>query len=205
MSDILDREMLDGELLDTEVDVIEICADEDAWLEEDDTLPRRALWKGAVAGLAGGLAAAWTMNQFQAALSKLEHSANGGAGTESEPKGDDATVKAASAVSESVAGQPLSEDEKRIAGPVVHYVFGSTIGALYGAAAEMMPLTSRAWGLPFGAAVWVGADEIGVPAAGLSEAPTRIPASTHASALAAHLVYGATTDGVRRLVRAILR
>jgi putative membrane protein len=167
--------------------------------------PDGAVWKGMLAGLAGGLAASWTMNRFQAGLSKLPVHQNGGASDSRQVQGDDATVKAASAVSETLTHHKLAPDEKRMAGPVGHYVFGSTIGALYGAAAEIAPATAKAWGLPFGAAVWVGADEIGVPAARLSEPPNRIPASTHASALAAHLVYGATTDGVRRLVRAMLK
>jgi putative membrane protein len=170
-----------------------------------DSRSDKVVWKGMLAGLAGGLAASWTMNQFQAGLSKLAKHSNGGASEQQEQQGDDATVKIASAVSETLAHHKLTPDEKRIAGPVVHYVFGSTIGALYGAAAEIAPVTSKAWGLPFGAAMWVGADEIGVPAAGLSGPPTQFSASTHASALAAHLVYGATTDGVRRLVRAMLK
>jgi uncharacterized membrane protein YagU involved in acid resistance len=68
----------------------------------------------------------------------------------------------------------------------------------------MAPSTTAAWGLPFGAAVWLGADEVAVPAFGLSKAPMEYPASTHASALAAHLVYGLTVDVVRRAVRAAL-
>ncbi len=166
--------------------------------------PDRAVWKGLLAGLAGGLAASWTMNRFQAGLSKLAEHQNGGASDDQQEEGADATVKAASAVSEALTHHKLTPDEKKMAGPIVHYVFGSMIGALYGAAAEIAPVTAKAWGLPFGAAVWVGADEIGVPAAGFSEPPNRVPASTHASALAAHLVYGATTDGVRRLVRAVV-
>jgi putative membrane protein len=159
-----------------------------------------AIWKGVVAGLAGGIVAAWTMNEFQAALSKLTR----GNGRSSPPQGDDATVKAASALSESIADHTLSEDEKRIGGPIIHYVFGTAMGALYGAVVEVAPAAKRAWGLPFGAALWLGADEIAVPATGLSGPPTDSPVSTHASALAAHLVYGATADAVRRLVRAAL-
>jgi putative membrane protein len=61
-------------------------------------------------------------------------------------------------------------------------------------------------GIPFGAAVWLVADEVGVPAAGLANGPAEYPLSTHASALAAHVVYGATTELVRRnLVRALSR
>jgi len=61
------------------------------------------------------------------------------------------------------------------------------------------------WGLgaPFGTALWLGADEVAVPAFHLAGPPWKTPASVHARALAAHLVYGLTTEGVRRLVRRV--
>jgi uncharacterized membrane protein YagU involved in acid resistance len=113
-------------------------------------------------------------------------------------------MKAASAISETIAHRPLSRRQKEVGGPLVHYAFGTAVGAMYGVAAEMAPSTADAWGLPFGAAVWLGADEIGVPAAGLSGSAADAPLAAHASALAAHLVYGLTADVVRRLVRAAL-
>ena len=146
------------------------------------------------------------MNLFQAGLSKLseQHERAEGQRPPQSQQADDATVKAASAISQAVLHRQLTSDEKRIAGPAVHYAFGSVVGGVYGAMAEMVPVTTKAWGVPFGAAVWLGADEIGVPAAGLSQSPEKVPVTTHASALAAHLVYGATADGVRRLVRLAL-
>jgi uncharacterized membrane protein YagU involved in acid resistance len=200
--DIADVDAMNGDL-----ELIEVGIEDDGIVEGfvyDDERRHRSVWKGMVAGLAGGLAASWAMNQFQAGMKKVTEG-NGQQKGEQREGGGDATVKAASAMSETVAHHQLTHDEKKVAGPVVHYVFGSTIGALYGAAAEFSPMTAKGWGVPFGAAVFVGADEIGVPLAGLSEPPQEVPASTHASALAAHLVYGATTDGVRRIVRAILR
>lgn len=114
------------------------------------------------------------MNLFQAGLSKLseQHERAEGQRPRQSQQGDDATVKAASAISQAVLHRQLTSDEKRIAGPVVHYAFGSVVGGVYGAMAEMVPVTTKAWGVPFGAAVWLGADEIGVPAAGLSQSTT---------------------------------
>jgi len=137
------------------------------------------------------------MNRFQAALSGLKTQQSSGSG------GDDATQKAISRFAPSLA-RNLTRDEISIGGSMVHYGFGTMMGAVYGGAAEVMPRTSMAWGLPFGAALWLGGDEIAVPLAGLSSAPGDYPASTHASALAAHLVYGLTADVVRRAVRATL-
>ena len=67
-----------------------------------------------------------------------------------------------------------------------------------------MPLTTVGEGLPFGAAVWVIADEGVVPALGLSRKSTDYPASIHAYSFASHLVYGLTTELVRRAVRKAL-
>jgi hypothetical protein len=163
----------------------------------------RSLWKGALAGVAGGLAGAWAMNQFQRGLSKL--SQPDASARQGPSDGEDATMKAADAIVERVANRQLTKEQKQTAGPIVHYLFGATMGAAYGAVAEMAPRTAAGWGAPFATALWVGADEVAVPAFGLSKSPFEYPPSTHASAFAAHLVYGATAEAVRRGVRAALR
>ena len=48
------------------------------------------------------------------------------------------------------------------------------------------------------------ADEVAVPALGFGPPPLETPASTHASALASHAVYGLTTDLVRRALRRVM-
>lgn len=180
---------------------------------------KRDLWKGLAAGLAGGLVASWTMNQFQAAWSKAaegfekphgaqsmqpsEGEAPGQAGQNKEQQ-DDATVKAARAISENILGHELKESEKNTAGAAVHYAFGTATGGLYGAVAEYAPVVTTAAGLPFGVAFWVVADETAVPLLGLSKGPTNYPLSTHTYALASHLVYGLTAEITRRAVRTAL-
>jgi len=165
--------------------------------------------KGLAAGLIGGLVASWTMNQFQALTTKLAEEmekSQGGKKKQAAQKkeGDDATVKAASAISEGLFDHKLTKSEKKVAGPAVHYALGTLTGGLYGAAAELAPIISSGVGLPFGAVFWLAADEAAVPALGLSKAPTEYPLSTHAYALASHFVYGLTTDIVRRAVRRAL-
>jgi uncharacterized membrane protein YagU involved in acid resistance len=115
-------------------------------------------------------------------------------------KPDDATVKVAAAAT-SLVGYRLGQAEKAPAGSVVHYAFGAVVGAVYGAAAEIVPMVSRAFGLPFGAAVWLGAHVVAVPALGLAESPVRQPATKEAEEFGLHLVYGAITELVRRLLR----
>lgn len=178
------------------------------------------LWKGAAAGLVAGLVASWTMNQFQAAWSKAAegfekpHGAQSmqpsegqhpGPGSEQDKENqDDATMKAAKAISEGIFGHEVKEGEKKAAGALVHYAFGTATGGLYGTIAEFAPEITTAAGLPFGAAFWLLADEIAVPLLGLSKGPTEYPPSTHAYALASHLVYGLTAEVTRRAVRSAL-
>jgi uncharacterized membrane protein YagU involved in acid resistance len=171
--------------------------------------------KGLIAGAVGGLVASWAMNVFMKnAGAKLQKAVE----TEEEseqaaweqamqndvPK-EDATMKTAEAVVEAVTGgRHLSWKEKKIGGPIVHYAFGTLMGGLYGAAAEYSRTARSGNGTLFGAALFTGADLIAVPALHLSSASGPEPASSLATPYAAHLVYGVTTEFVRRLVRAVL-
>jgi hypothetical protein len=94
---------------------------------------------------------------------------------------------------------------RHAAGVAVHYAFGAFIGAAYGFAFEVNPRVGIGSGLPLGAAVWLLAEEIALPVTGLSEAPERYPLRDHLNALAAHLVFGSTTEIVRRWGRETLR
>jgi uncharacterized membrane protein YagU involved in acid resistance len=151
------------------------------------------LWKGLLAGAIGGLVASFAMGQF--------HSLLQGAETSGKQGGEDSTVKTASAVSQHVFHHELTPQEKQFAGPAVHYAFGSTMAATYGAAVEAAPFLRIGWGLPFGAAVWLGAHVIAVPSLGLSERVTSSSPRREAIEFAAHLVYGVAVEGVRQLIR----
>jgi hypothetical protein len=167
---------------------------------------------GAIAGAAGGLLGSWMMVRFNHLVGGVEAD-NGGArkphfrqqatpnDTDGTISDEPASMKTASLLAEPVIGRPLTHGEKRVAGPVLHYAFGAIAGAIYGAAADGNPQATRGFGLPFGAAVWVTADEIGLPLAGLSAPPADYPASRHATALGTHLVYGVTVEAVRRALR----
>ena len=172
------------------------------------------VWKGMAVGFAGGLAGSLVMNGVHSLTEKIsqtrkeqespQHSAHRGKEEgAAQESGDDATVRAADRISQGLFGHPLNKRKKKWAGPAVHYAMGGLTGALYGAAAELVPGVTRGAGLPFGTAVWLGADEVAVPALGLAEPPLQHPPSVHARALAAHLVYGLTTEGVRRLLRGV--
>jgi len=121
-----------------------------------------------------------------------------------EPK-QDATMKAADAlVATATGGRHLSMEEKQKGGPVVHYAFGALMGGLYGGLAEYSSTVKSGFGTAFGGALFAGADLVAVPALKLSAPPSEWPASSLANPLAAHLVYGATTELLRRVLRAVL-
>ncbi len=187
------------------------------------------VWKGFAAGLIGGLVASWTMNRFQDVWTKVakgiesrsENQVYNGSGEyaedlektsvtqelefASEPEvPDDTTIRAASAISEGIFDHKLTPGEKKIAGTAVHYLLGTGVGGLYGAAAELAPNVTTGGGLPFGAVFWLVVDEGAVPLLGLSEGPMAYPVSIHGYALSSHFVYGLTAEMVRRAVRGAL-
>ncbi|MEP6937518.1 MAG: DUF1440 domain-containing protein [Chthoniobacterales bacterium] len=160
------------------------------------------LFKGLVAGVAGGLLASLVMEQFQALWTKVGKKVQEAEGEKPRPSRAKATtVKAADAISKKITGHKVPKDKQTLAGEAVHYAMGTTSAAIYGTLAEFAPLVTVGEGLAFGTAVWLVADEASLPALGLSKPPPKIPLSTHVYSFASHLVYGAVTEVVRRAVR----
>jgi uncharacterized membrane protein YagU involved in acid resistance len=165
------------------------------------------LARGLAAGLLGGLAGTLAMTGVQAlwsaasgALAPRGGRGHRGGRRESKP----ATARVAQAIAGAATGRRLSRRAESIAANGVHYGFGTLMGGLYGALADAVPAVTLGRGAAFGAALMLGGDEGGVPALGLSEPPSEIPASTHAYALVSHLIYGLTAEAVRSAVRSRL-
>ncbi len=146
----------------------------------------------ALLGAASGLAASWVMEKAQTWIMSA-----GGPVTkrrEKEAQGDlePATVRAAERAA-SAAGTSLPRDRMGAASEAVHYATGTAFGAAFGMLAPRVGLPAVVAGPLYGIVVWLLNDEGLVPALGLSKKPWEYPASTHAKALASHLVYGAAT------------
>ncbi len=171
---------------------------------------QKSVVRGILAGMAGGLAAAWVMNvfmagpgqQLQQAVQSDEENREQEAHS-SEPK-EDATMKAAEAIVETTTGDHLSRAEKEKGGPIVHYAFGALTGGIYGGLAEYSTKVKSGFGTSFGGALFSTADLLAVPALNLAPSPSDQPASALATPFAAHIVYGVTTEFVRRIVRTML-
>src|SRR3954471_20858066 len=105
----------------------------------------RDVWKSIAAGALGGLVASYVMNRFSAAVhsarSFVSESADKAASadpsssgnlSQAHPGADDATVKAARAISDNLLAEPLPPEGEKEVGLAVHYVFGMAAGAAYG-------------------------------------------------------------------------
>src|SRR5690348_18378258 len=95
---------------------------------EDTTDGETDIMKGLLAGVAGGLLAAFLMEQFQAAWSATAQ-AMSPAKKRGGRKSDPATVKAANIISEKVVGRKVPRNYKPLAGEAVHYGMGAASAA----------------------------------------------------------------------------
>jgi hypothetical protein len=174
----------------------------------------RTTW---MAGLAGGLIGAFTMNAFARAV----NSARGGDeadgathGTDRIGRGaqppqargeasQDAAVQIGAAAYRTVTGRIPDRETRLRLGTAAHYAFSAVAGLTYAVAAPRVRLITAGRGVVYGTLVWAVADEGVTPALGLSRSPEEIPPGVHAYALMAHWVYGLTVDAIWRGGRAL--
>ena len=158
--------------------------------QENSVIARVA--RGVVAGLIAGAVASFAMDRFQAAVSPLLPSS----GEDEEP----ATQKAADALARGATGHDVAAPDKPLAGQAIHYA----LGIAYGVAAEFRPAIAAGYGTAFGIGTATLLDEGAVPAVGLGSPPWQADLPTTLYSYASHLVFGATTEIVRRQVAATL-
>ena len=149
----------------------------------------------AAGGLVGGFIGAGVMSAGHTLLARITRDQRD---TDQE---EDATIKVADRLSRAVRRRPLASHEKPAAAHLVHYGFGAAMGAVYGVATAVAPATAVGVGLGFGAAVWLGAHAIVVPALGLARSPVRQTPSKEGRELMLHLAYGVTVELVRRVAQ----
>lgn len=177
-------------------------------------LRERNVWKGVIAGAAAGLVATWAMTEFQQVWAKVSeeikqqrrhegvHSPERGTGDQEQS--DDATMKVADRIARSVLNRGLTREEKKKAGPVVHYAFGVMTGAVYGAMAEASAIVTAGQGSVYASTVFVVGDEVAIPALKLSPPISESPLSSHLYGWVSHLVYGFTLERVRKSARSMM-
>jgi putative membrane protein len=158
---------------------------------------------GIIIGAIGGLAGTSAMNEAQRAWT---HAVDGEAAESAAGKhdardwqerseGQNSNEIAAQVLANRIVGRPLNRSELAVAAPLIHYSFGAAMGALYGA--YLGRRTQHGTGIGFGLAVWLLADEIAMPLLGLSDSTLRRPFEQHLQSMAAHVVFGMTTEAAR--------
>lgn len=175
--------------------------------------PASHLLRQAAIGLAAGLLGALAMNLFARAVNSMSNGreADGAApghdrvGRGMQPpqaqgRADhDAAVRVGTAAYRAITDREPAPEVQRWLGAAAHYAFSVAISVPYVFLADRLPFIRACFGTLYGTAVWAVADEGIMPALGLSRSPRQLPPGVHAYALAGHLVYGATLEGVRRL------
>ena len=99
------------------------------------------------------------------------------------------------------AGASLSFKQKEIVAPVTEFAFGIVCAGVYGAVAEYVPAVTVGFGTAYGAALFAAASEVVLPAMGFVPPPQERTAVHHLGGLTGNVVYGAVTEGIRRLLR----
>lgn len=162
-----------------------------------------------MAGAVGGLAGAAVMSLFarvatrwmrhsslRSDLSRLEaHQYVSGSAEELDSIG---------AVADWIDAQLLrhraSPRQKGLIAAGVHYAAGAGLGAAYGAAAELTPIVTAGWGVPFAVAESV-VMESGLTSALRCGGPRGYTMRDHLNSALEHGVYGLTVETIRRSVR----
>ena len=170
-----------------------------------------SLWKGALAGLAGGLVGTFVKSQAEPLLQSLGESLFPPSHAAKEKPGADVSgqpdrmppSQLAQRVTDEV-GVTLSRDEKLAAQERIHWAFGTSMGVAYGVLAEVSEVETG-YGVPAAAALFAGTHASALPALDLQADPDEMPRAWWIWELGSHLVYGVTVDLVRRGVRAALR
>jgi uncharacterized membrane protein YagU involved in acid resistance len=159
--------------------------------------------KGALVGLVAGGVAGAVMDGYWAVVKNLP-----GARPEQKPKPGDnnqteekpSTQIIADKAAEALTGKEVPKKNKPAAGIGVHYATSLGFGLPFGALAARLPGLGILAGALYGAGIWLFFDEIALRALKIAPKPEKVPMSEHLQALGAHLVYGASTAAVTRLL-----
>ena len=116
---------------------------------------------------------------------------------------EDSTEIVARRIAEAT-GTTLDTEQKKSAGHVVHYAFGTLMGIVYGVTAEVLPEATTAGGTAYGTLLYLSAEEVAVPALQLAPIPAAGPGPDRLQHWAAHVVYGGSLELVRRILRRLI-
>ena len=148
--------------------------------------------KGICAGIVGGIAATAMKTWWESKHPVRSED------TETPP------VLLANRIKKSVMQVPLKTENKPLVGDSIHWAFGTSTGALYGALAASSPAISSGLGLPFSLGFYALTHGSTIPMMGLEPYPVNVRMDYAWNEFAGHLLYGLTLDIVRRATLEII-
>jgi putative membrane protein len=148
----------------------------------------RSIAKGAIAGLLGGIVATAAKSAVENIYPPRTHG-------EPEPP---------AVLTGKLGDRVLTVKQNRLVQDTIHWGFGATVGAAYGALAEFYPPATAKQGASFGMALVALTHDSTLPILGLAARPQAQTKREHTSELASHIVYGVVTETVRSIVRRMI-
>ena len=172
----------------------------------------RSALKGFMAGAIGGALGTLVLNVFQkASLEGTRVAEKKIAGTTKYTQQQEKLLenfeKAHNETAEEAAravGIDFSAEQHPRAAMITEFAFGILCAGVYGALAEFVPSVTAGFGTVYGSVLFAGASEVVLPAIGFVPSPAARTPVQHVGGWSGNVVYGASTEGVRRLLRSTL-
>jgi len=142
-------------------------------------------WRGALAGLMGGIAGSAAKLLVEQIIPPREE-------WKAAPPG---------LLAEKVAGHPLVKTDRGVAKRGIHWSFVPLIGAAYGAAVEYEPELTVRHGAAFGLGLTGISHKHLLPLLGMPAPADEEPRQERFREVASHVVYGVVTETVRKMIR----
>ena len=149
-------------------------------------------------GIVAGAAATWLMGRVTGFLYARENPR--ARDREERARQGTTSYGVAAEKAAALAGETLTDEERKSYGQRIHWALGAGAGAAYALLRDRLPSAAAGRGLLFGTAFFLLMDEGLVYALGLTPGPREFPWQSHARGLAGHLVYGAAAEGALSLI-----
>jgi predicted lipid-binding transport protein (Tim44 family) len=166
---------------------------------------------GLAAGIIGGIVATWVLDKYQQGALDATRAAENAVNAEpflSRRQEDRlreqqlAHAEAAERIAQSTFGKGLSRNQRRNAAPIVQYAIGALAGGAYGFAVEILPVVRRGYGTAYSNLLFLGGSQAMLPWLNLGTRQKISPVKN--GGLSAALIYGATLETTRRILRWLL-
>ena len=166
---------------------------------------------GLAAGIIGGIVATWVLDKYQQGALEATRAAENAVNAEpflSRRQEDRlreqqlAHAEAAERIAQSTFGKGLSRSQRRNAAPIVQYAIGALAGGAYGFAVEILPVVRRGYGTGYSNLLFLGGSQAMLPWLNLGTRQKIAPLKN--GGLSAPIIYGATLETTRRILRWML-